>query len=76
MADWAGEAENASNGLRNAKVEGSIPFRSTTFLPPGIKGLALRADPPIKRNTVRAGDSRDFLTAFATFTKFTTSADP
>ncbi len=69
-------AQLGERRVRNAKVEGSIPFRSTTFLPPGIKGLALRADPPIKRNTVRAGDSRDFLTAFAAFTKFTTSADP
>src|SRR6185437_10350875 len=37
-------AQLGERRVRNAKVEGSISFRSTTFLPPRIKHLALRAD--------------------------------
>ena len=37
-------AQLGERRVRNAKVEGSIPLRSTTFLPPRIKHLALRAD--------------------------------
>jgi hypothetical protein len=64
-------AQLGERRVRNAKVEGSIPFRSTIF-PSGRSSTYPSA--LITLSTVRVGDSRDLVIWLAASTKFSISA--